>query len=261
MFFTLMVRMDIVSLNQLDMTQEELRLLEESLRSIPLEDLNKISIKRLAAIERATWCMPSTKGRLTKTLPISVIPQEDLHNIDITNSELASMYNVHKRYIIQYRKENGINAPRYKSIEVIPLEELNNPYNSVPSLSKKYNVPPQKIYDHRRELGISGKSVSKTKLLTTPISTIPVDELHNQLIDTKSLSRKYGVHLKDIRKYRINHGIKYVQWLPVEERVPLHELLDSYISGPTLARKYNVSNVTITQWRKERGIRYTGKKK
>ena len=205
-----MAVMVIVSLNQLDMTYEEL--LKD--RQDQLDYWNQFTIRRLAAMERARWCMPSTKGRLTKTAPISVIPQEDLHNIDITNSELSSIYNVRKVYIIQYRKENGINAPRYKSIEFIPLEELHNPYNSIDSLSKKYNVPPKKIADYRREYGISGRDVSHKKdilLTTNPVNVIPLEELHSQYIGTKPLAKKYKVDVFRLRKYRKEHNIKFIR--------------------------------------------------
>ena len=205
-----MVVMVIVSLNQSVMTYEEL--LKD--RQDQLDYWNQFTIRRLAAMERAKWCMPSTKGRLTKTVPLSVIPQEDLHNIDITNSELAIMYNVRKMYIIQYRKENGINAPRYKSIEFIPLEELHNPYNSIDSLSKKYNVPPKKIADYRREYGISGRDVSHKKdilLTTNPVNVIPLEELHSPYIGTKSLAKKYKVDVVRLRKYRTEHNIKFIR--------------------------------------------------
>jgi hypothetical protein len=149
--------MVIVSLNQLDMTQEELRLLEERLRQIPLEELNEITIQKIRASECMTGYLDTFVRPNRKTNTIDVIPLEELHSSDIGQKALAKKYNVHREDIAKYRKKNGIkNCIQYPLtlVERVPLHELLDSYISGPELASKYNVNRGTITEWRKERGV-----------------------------------------------------------------------------------------------------------
>jgi hypothetical protein len=148
MFFTLTVEMVIVSLNQLDMTQEE------------LEFLSKITERYLASCENLTVARYHAHkkgielGNRINVNPLDVIPLEELNNPDVPLTILRERYNVHRRWIERYRKENNIVCKKRRlrgtfPISVIPLDELNNPHISSAELFKKYRVSKGTVQAYR----------------------------------------------------------------------------------------------------------------
>ena len=214
MFFTLTVRMDIVSLNQLDMTQEELRLLEESLRSIPLEELNKITIKRMVSSDNSSI---ARRSRTKYNLDISIIPTHELNSSLIAPSDLHKKYGVSLNLIKTYRKTNNIKMTPQGSnrwitngLDVIPLEELHDSNIMAKELSVKYNVNRHRILNYRKEHNIPRCKVRPNRR-KNPMSVVPIDELNNGRIATYELAEKYRVCKGELGKYRREHNIKFIR--------------------------------------------------
>ncbi len=142
------------------MSQEELRLLEERLRQVPLEELNQITIHRMTGVEAMMTNRNRSGSKRWVTNGLDVIPLEELHDSNIMAKALSVKYNVNRHRILNYRKEHNI--PRCKvrpnrrknPMSVVPIDELNNGRITTYELAEKYKVCKKELSKYRREHNI-----------------------------------------------------------------------------------------------------------